>query len=385
MQLPITVAYVSVDDPNDRRSWSGTNHFLLRALQAQVATVKVFGPLRPQPELFLCQAINQVLLRTTGKRFNYRDSFVMAKAYARMIGPQLHGVDLVVAPAGLATTALLRTKVPIVHINDRCIAGAIGYHRILNDLASFSLRESLALEQQALKNAGLTVYASSWAADAAMKAVPEEASKVKVVPFGANLEQIPSSPSARGFPRERIKLLFLGVNWEDKGGPIALQALRELKNRGVAAQLVVCGCTPPATVSDPDLLCEGFLDKNDPQQAALLEDHLRTADLLVLPTRFEAYGIVCCEAAAYGLPVLATRTGGLPTIVQDGVTGALFAPEEDGVAYADRIQQLVASPEKWQAMRSASRKRFEEVLNWSAFTTELLRLVQEAGLINNAR
>ncbi|MFN6116660.1 MAG: glycosyltransferase family 4 protein [Flavobacteriales bacterium] len=385
MKLPITVAYVSVDDPNDRRSWSGTNHFLLRALQAQVATVKVFGPLRPQPELFLCQAINQAMLRTTGKRFNYRDSFVLSKAYARLLGPHLHGVDLIVAPAGLATTALLRTKAPIVHINDRCIAGAIGYHRILNDLASFSLRESLALEQQALKTAGLTVYASSWAADAAMKAVPEEASKVKVVPFGANLEQIPSSPAARGFPRERIKLLFLGVNWEDKGGPIALQALRELKKRGVAAQLVVCGCTPPADITDPDMLCEGFRYKNEPVQAKRLEEHLRAADMLILPTRFEAYGIVCCEAAAYGLPVLATRTGGIPTIVQEGVTGFLFDMNEDGVAYADRVMRLAQAPDHWQAMRTAARARSEQVLNWTAFTHELLRLAQEVLSVNKAR
>ncbi len=385
MKLPITVGYVSVDDPNDRRSWSGTNYFLLRALQEQVVSVKLIGPLRPQPELFLCQAINKVMLGTVGKRFNYRDSFVMAKSYARMLGPQLHDVDLIIAPAGLATTALLRTTAPIIHINDRCIAGALGYHRILNDLAAFSRQESLALEQQALKNAALTVYASQWAADAAKQAAPEQAFKVRVVPFGANLEHMPPPPAARSFPAERIKLLFLGVNWVDKGGPIALQALLELKRRGVAAQLVVCGCMPPSSVTDADMICEGFLDKNDPAQAKRLEDHLRTADMLILPTRFEAYGIVCCEAAAYGLPVLATRTGGIPTIVQDGVTGHLFDMNEDGVAYADRVQQLVQAPDTWQTMRTVARKRFEEVLNWTAFTRELLRLAQEALSINKAR
>jgi glycosyltransferase involved in cell wall biosynthesis len=385
MKLPITVGYVSVDDPTDRRTWSGTNHFLLRSLQQQVASVKVLGPLRPQPALFLCQAINQVMLRTVGKRFNYRDSFVMARAYAGILGPLLHDVDLIIAPAGLATTALLRTKAPIIHVNDRCIAGALGYHRILNDLAAFSQQESLALEQQALKNAALTVYASQWAADAAIQAAPEQAYKVKVVPFGANLEQMPSVPEVRRFPSERIKLLFLGVNWGDKGGPIALQALQELRRRGVAAQLVVCGCTPPTSDADVDMICEGFLDKNDPVQAKRLEEHLRTADLLILPTRFEAYGIVCCEAAAYGLPVLATRTGGIPTIVQDGITGHLFDMDEDGVAYADRVLQLVQAPETWQTMRNKARKRYEEVLNWTAFTHELLRLAQEARSDNNAR
>ena len=175
MKLPITVAYVTVDDPADRRTWSGTNHFLLRALKERVQHVVTLGPLRPQPELFLCRAVNQVMLRTTGKRFNYRDSFVLSRAYARLVGPRLSGVDLIVAPAGLAAIAQLRTRVPIVHINDRCIAGALDYHRILSGLADFSRAEGLALERQALKNAALTVYASDWASDAARKAAGVEA------------------------------------------------------------------------------------------------------------------------------------------------------------------------------------------------------------------
>lgn len=384
-KLPLTLAYVTVNDPRDRRSWSGTDHYLLRALQQRVARVEIIGPLRPQPELFLCRAINQVLLRTTGKRYNYRDSVVMARAYARMIGPRLRDADLVVAPAGLATTALLRTKAPIIHVNDRCIAGAIGYHRILSDLADFSLRESLALERQTLANAALTVYSSHWAADAARTAIPEAANKVRVIPFGANLEEAPSPPALRAFPPKRLKLLMLGVNWEEKGGPIAYGTLLELKRRGRSAQLVVCGCSPPPEYNDPDLVREGFLNKNIPAELARLEEHLRTADMLILPTRFEAYGIVFCEAAAHGIPVLATRTGGIPTIVQEGITGHLLDPAAGGAAYAERIMELVDHPDRWQAMRQAARARYEGTLNWDAFVDSLLREAHESGLISSAR
>ena len=384
-KLPLTVAYVSVDDPRDRRSWSGTAHYLLRALERRVARVKVIGPLRPQPELFLCRTINQVLLRTTGRRYNYRDSVVMARAYARMIGPQLRDADLVVAPAGLATTALLRTKLPIIHINDRCIAGALGYHRILSDLADFSLRESLALERRTLVNAALTVYSSHWAAGAARAAIPEAAGEVRVIPFGANLEEAPPPPVPRAFPPVRLKLLMLGVNWEEKGGPIAYDTLLELKRRGQSAQLVVCGCDPPPECDDTGMVREGFLDKNIPAERARLEEHLRTADVLLLPTRFEAYGIVFCEAAAYGIPVLATCTGGIPTIVQEGITGHLLDPAADGADYADRIMELVRHPDHWQAMRQAARARYESTLNWEAFVERLLYEAQEAGLISSAR
>ncbi|MCB0757909.1 MAG: hypothetical protein KDC01_05590, partial [Flavobacteriales bacterium] len=124
-KVPITIGYITVDDPHDRRTWSGINNFLLRALNERVERVIPLGPLRPQPLLFLLKLINQVMLRTTGKRFNYRDSFLLSRAYARRIDRRLKGVDLLLAPAGLATTAMLRTKVPVVYVNDRCIAGAL--------------------------------------------------------------------------------------------------------------------------------------------------------------------------------------------------------------------------------------------------------------------
>jgi glycosyltransferase involved in cell wall biosynthesis len=385
MRQALRIGYVTVDDPADRGGWSGTNHYLLAALRAQGHEVRTLGPLRPQPELFLCKAINQLMLRTTGKRYNYRDSVVMARAYARLLGPRSNGLDLIIAPAGLATTALLRTKVPIVYINDRCIAGALGYHRILSDLADFSRKESLALEQQALVNASVVVYSSQWTADAAMTSNPDIAHKVTVIPFGANLDERPAPPVARQFPPKKIKLLFLGVKWEDKGGPIAYTALQALKRLGHQAQLVVCGCEPPPELNDPDLVREGFLDKNRPDHAARLVEHLRTADMLILPTRFEAYGIVCCEAAAYGLPVLATRTGGIPTIVEEGRTGYLFDLNENGKAYAQRIIELKERPEVYDAMRTNARQRYEQVLNWDAFVRTLMERVQSALPARSAR
>jgi glycosyltransferase involved in cell wall biosynthesis len=385
MKWPITVGYLTEEDPLDRRTWSGTNHFLLRALEDRVQAVRILGPVRPQPALFLCRLMNQVLLRTTGQRFNYRASFRMARAFAKALRNRLAGLDLIIAPAGMATTALLPQGVPVVYINDRCLAGALDYHSILTGLAAFSRREGLAVEEQAFQRAALVVFSSHWAAEAAKAADPQVASKLAVIPFGANLEVPPPPPSPRSFPGTPLKLLMIGVNWEEKGGPVAYRTLQALKARGHAAQLVVCGCMPPLDCDDPDLVREGFLDKNVPADRARLEEHLRTADLLLLPTRFEAFGIVFCEAAAFGIPVLASNTGGIPTPVLHGTTGWLFGMDADGQDYADRIEQLMKDPEKWQDMRAQARARYEAHLNWPAFVEDLLQRVQAEGLSSNAR
>lgn len=387
MKRPLRIAFVTVEDANDKRSWSGIPYHLAAELRAQGHEVIMLGPLRPQPVLFLLRLFNQIGLKLLGRRFHYRDSFILSRAYARSLGKRLTGLqaDLILAPAGLSAIALLRTSIPIVHFNDRSIAGALEYHAVLKDLWDFSRRQSIALEQRALRNAALTVYTSEWAASAARRTCPEAADRIKVIPMGANLDRVPPPPGPRSFPPDRIELLLIGVDWVNKGGPIAFEALQELKRRGHRARLIVCGCEVPATFTDPDLLREGFLRKSIPAEKELLERHLSEAHFFVLPTRFEAYGIAFCEAAAYGLPALGTRTGGVPTIVVDGETGFLFDPEARGSAYADRIEELLRDPVRWQRVREAARKRYEDVLTWEAFVRAFMVQVEAVGLVSSAR
>ena len=76
-------------------------------------------------------------------------------------------------------------------------------------------------------------------------------------------------------------------------------------------------------------------------------------DLFVWPAVNEAYGMALLEAQAAGLPVIAGRVGGVPSIVRDGETGRLTAPG-DGDAFAAALRQLLANPERRRAMASAA-------------------------------
>ncbi|MGA7541417.1 MAG: glycosyltransferase family 4 protein [Steroidobacteraceae bacterium] len=100
----------------------------------------------------------------------------------------------------------------------------------------------------------------------------------------------------------------------------------------------------------------------------------RAADLLVLPSVWqESYGLPVAEAMACGVPVLASASGGVPELIEDGVTGRLV-PRLETEALARALQEMLAEPARLRAMGRAARVRAERRLTWSRSAERLERL-----------
>jgi len=99
------------------------------------------------------------------------------------------------------------------------------------------------------------------------------------------------------------------------------------------------------------------------------------ADLLVHPTRYEGSSLVTLEAMAHGRAVVATRAGGIPDKVQDGVTGRLVAPG-DRAALADALAEVVADRERRMAMGAAGRLRVRADFAWSVLVDRTLAVYE---------
>jgi glycosyltransferase involved in cell wall biosynthesis len=87
-----------------------------------------------------------------------------------------------------------------------------------------------------------------------------------------------------------------------------------------------------------------------------IDDALGRWDIFALPSREEAFGIAALEAMAAGLPVVASRVGGLPELVRSGLTGLLVRPD-DPAALAGALAELVSDPSRRAAMGQAGRDR----------------------------
>jgi glycosyltransferase involved in cell wall biosynthesis len=140
------------------------------------------------------------------------------------------------------------------------------------------------------------------------------AEKIVCVYAGANvsLGDVPPGEVDR-FAAKRI--LFVGMDWERKGGPLLVAAFREVLKVHPDAHLTIVGCTP--TVDLPNCEVVGKVP------AAAARPYFESANIFCMPTRREPFGIVYVEAMLAGLPIVATRLGALPDMVEDGRNGFL--------------------------------------------------------------
>jgi D-inositol-3-phosphate glycosyltransferase len=167
----------------------------------------------------------------------------------------------------------------------------------------------------------------------------------------------PQARRALGLPADGTLLLTVGRIQPLKGIDVAVQALAELSRAGSAAPgapyrlVIVGGPSGPHGEEEYERLrrmvddhsVAGQVAMVAPQPHELLSSYYRAADVCLVPSRSESFGLVALEAGACGTPVVASAVGGLSTLVDDGRTGFLVDPS-DPLAVAACVRRIVAEP-----------------------------------------
>jgi glycosyltransferase involved in cell wall biosynthesis len=366
----IKIAYLTSRDPHDRRSWSGLIYYIAQALQKHSGEVLYW---HVNPSLLFKANLIRKLARESSQfllKKQYTSSFFLSKSFAKAGNHWLaeQSVDVIVAPDGAIETAFLETEIPIVLVGDSTFSLLFDGYPGFSNLMERSVYEIKTIQDLALKKASAIIYSSAWAARSAIQDYATDPRKIHVVPFGANLDESPAREIALARKKsDRCRLLFLGVEWVRKGGDIAFETLLKLEEMGFRAELIVCGCNPPKAFSHERMRVIPFLNKNDERQRKELERLFMLTDFLLVPTRNECYGLVFCEANAFGIPIITSNTGGVPEVVRDGENGFLLPLSARGDAYAEVIAKIYRDDERYAQLVQASRAAFETRLNWEAW------------------
>lgn len=368
------IAFLTSIDPQDKRSWSGIFYQTARSLQRHCGDVTYVGPVSADGRRSGSDRLSgqmKLWLKKVARRYFVYDYHVrVARKFAHAANQRfLHEpFDVIVAPASLTQVAFLKTDIPVVIVEDGTFALLLNYYPQYTNMLPHSIRQMHRITEMGMHKASALVYSSAWAAQSAINDYHVQPQKVHVVPMGANFDNPPGKEIIERKKRSGIcKLLFVGVDWQRKGGEIAFETLLALRQMNIPTELIICGCVPPKHISHPDMKVIPYLDKNDPAQYEQLIQLYLDADFLLLPTRNECFGIVFCEANAFGLPAITSCTGGVPEVVRNGENGFVLPLDARGDAYALLIASFYRDNARYTQLVLSSRAAYDERLNWDAW------------------
>jgi glycosyltransferase involved in cell wall biosynthesis len=364
MERPLRVGFLSPHNPHDRSAFSGTVHHAARALAAVPGLeVAVLGGHRPLP-----------WHHRVSRRFLSRHPIDLSRT-------DLDGIDIVVglvaSPLLLQASAL--TRAPLVHTTDATPA-------FLREFYGRDIPRAVdAQEARVLKACRRIVYSSDYMAE---RAVAEFGSvlrdRVGAVVFGTNCDGLPDALPTKP-DLAPVRLLWVGSQWVRKGGEIALSAARILRATGVDVHLTLVGDVPATVRSGPGIEVAGYLDKSRPKDAARLKSLYEQAHLFVLPTRADCTPMVLAEAGAHGTPALVTDTGGVGSLVIEGVNGRLLAPGASPADWATAIRVMTRNRTRHAALCRASFDHARTRLTWDVWAQRMAALLRAEVAVEDLR
>ncbi len=213
--------------------------------------------------------------------------------------------------------------------------------------------------------------------------------RIRVVPPGVDHAFFgpghrPQARRALGLPDEGTLLLFVGRIQPLKGADVAVRALARLAEGGGSYHLVVVGGPSgprgEAAYDDLQALAKelGVADRLvmvEPQPHELLSSYYRAADVCLVPSRSESFGLVALEASACGTPVVASAVGGLTTLVDDGRTGYL-AEDPTPERFAEAVRRIGRDPLLAERFSTASVLRARQY-TWRAAAARMAEIHDE--------
>lgn len=381
------IAFVTTYDAEDIRNWSGTAYYMSKALINSGIEIEFIGNLKSLNGRFTKLRLRnffytKVLNNAFGNYKNFYEPQNL-KYIARQVQERLKktDVDIVFSP-GAIPIAYLNTTKPVVLWTDATFAVMQNYYDCFTGLNKRTIKNSHLYEKNVIKRASLAIFSSEWAADSAIRDYGADAGKVKVIPYGANVEctrtvsDIININSKKS--RSICKLLFIGQEWERKGGDTAIKIAVELNKQGIETELTILGCSPPQSSSLPDFIhVLGFVDKSNKAGESLINNLYSESHFFVLPTIAECTPIVFSEANSFGLPVITTDTGGIGSIIRNDINGKMFGTEIDVPSCSAYLGVIFRNFERYNEYSLSSFNEHMTKLNWSASINKCVGYLRE--------
>ncbi|MBE9016206.1 glycosyltransferase family 4 protein [Chroococcidiopsidales cyanobacterium LEGE 13417] len=384
------IAYLTTYDVLNQAKWpkyqSGlcaAGYFLARTLEEQNVKLDLVGPLEAKNTLST-RIKRRIYTSVLKKQYYHWTDPAVLRNYANQALQKMSQFksDAILCPENSLPISYLDSHLPIILWSDATLYSLINFYPYLSNLCRENFHNITAMEKAALDRCEMIIYTSDWAAQTAIDAYGVEPSKVRVIPWGANIECDRSlndvNNIVEGRNNKTCKLLFFAVEWLRKGGDVALAVTKALNETGLPTELTVVGCHPPESEILPDYVTViGYINKSTADGRTALDRILADSHFLILPTRADCAPHVLIEANSFGVPCLTTNVGGIKTIVKDDVNGKVVELDTDISEYCTYVTHLFEHYERYKALANSSFYEYEIRLNWNVAAKEAKKLIMD--------
>lgn len=367
------IAYITTGNPFDKNSWSGTDYYVRKALENQGYSVYcIFGYRYYNLHLI----IKKIWAKIFRKNYQAIRNKSAAKKWAQYILSHIEeGTDAIFSLSTIPI-AYLETKIPIYIYIDGIYEYMLnqGFEKIANDI-----KEAHLIEDLAIQHCRKIITTSIASAETIRKVYQSALQKLEIVPLGANLDTYPTKEEIiedlKKKTLEECKILFIGVDWHRKGARIVIDTVKLLHDQGFSVELHLVGLKEIPIKLESYIINHGFLSKMKPDELNKLYTLYRKCHFLFVPSYAEAYGLVFCEANAFGVPSISHAVGGIQTIIKNNENGYLFnigtKPEE----FACYIKNTFNNKEEYKRLALSSYQRYCSSLNWNVSGKKLAKII----------
>ncbi len=264
---------------------------------------------------------------------------------------------------------------------DTCFSTYVDVYHSRAQFLQSDLDRIFAQESRWLSRASAVFFGTDWARDQVVNDYAISQANLKVVGAAGSIAVPDADTYASG-----INLLFIAFDFVQKGGPICVEAFKKIKVQFPEARLSIVGGRPEANVLDiKGIQYEGFLSKSVPAELDRLRELYATAFALIHPTSSDIQPLVISEAGYFGCPAVASKTFGIPDLIDDSVTGFLMDLPLAADEFAERVMRLASNRDLYIAMRRAVRESTVSNQTWPAVGARIADEISRSSSIHNSR
>ncbi|MBN2227304.1 MAG: glycosyltransferase family 4 protein [candidate division Zixibacteria bacterium] len=219
--------------------------------------------------------------------------------------------------------------------------------------------------------------------DAMIALYPDTRHRFEVIPFGTPIPEKCKDHTEI----KPVRLVYMKLLRSIYGPDVLIDALKELKDANVPVRLDMFGYGSETGALKRQVTAYGMDSMVSFQgwvEPDLVLKRLMDYDIMVMPSRSESFGVAAVEAGACGLPVVASKVGGIPEVVKDGETGILVPPE-DSHALAEAIRRLAEDVVLRRKMGENGRDLVENEFSWDKSVEQMValyrRLIKSGGRV----